>query len=106
MLEPGHSLVIPHRVGAQLEVFRHQPVILPESKDFSKPRSCDIINSGRLSKPVISDSISQMWHMFWYIESIHNMRKPVISSEISPKFDRVPTTDILPDPQLSDFMNL
>jgi hypothetical protein len=31
-----------------------------------------------------------------YIESIHNMRKPVISSEISPKLDGVPTTDILP----------
>ena len=28
-----------------------------------------------------------------YIESIHNMRKPVISSEISPKFDGVPSTD-------------
>ncbi len=31
-----------------------------------------------------------------YIESIHNMRKPVISNEISPKFDGVPTTDFLP----------
>jgi hypothetical protein len=30
---------------------------------------------------------------FVHIESIHNMRKPVISSEISPKFDGVPTTD-------------
>jgi len=37
-----------------------------------------------------------------YIESIHNMRKPVISSEISPKFDRVQTTDILPEKQLSE----
>ncbi len=34
-----------------------------------------------------------------YIESIHNMRKPVISSEISPKFDGVPTACILPIPQ-------
>jgi len=36
-----------------------------------------------------------------YIESIHNMRKPVISSEISPKFDGVPTTDTLPESQIS-----
>ena len=31
-----------------------------------------------------------------YIENIHCMRKPVISSEIIPKFDGVLTTDILP----------
>ena len=33
--------------------------------------------------------------MLGYIESIHNMRKPVISSEIGPKFDGVQTTDFL-----------
>ena len=32
---------------------------------------------------------------FQIVESIHNMRKPVISSEISPKFDGVPTTDFV-----------
>jgi hypothetical protein len=30
------------------------------------------------------------------------MRKPVISYEIRPKFDRVPTTDILPVSQLTE----
>jgi hypothetical protein len=34
--------------------------ILPEVKHISKPKSCDIINSGRLSKPVITDSLSQV----------------------------------------------
>ena len=37
-----------------------------------------------------------------FIESIHNMKKPVISNEISPKFDRVQTTYILPEKQLSE----
>jgi len=31
-----------------------------------------------------------------YMESIRSMRKPVISSEISPKFDGVKTCDFLP----------
>ena len=29
-----------------------------------------------------------------YVESIHSMRKPVITSEISPEFDDVPNTDL------------
>ena len=33
--------------------------ILPEVKDTSNPRSCDIINSDRLSDPEISNSVSQ-----------------------------------------------
>jgi len=37
-----------------------------------------------------------------YIESIRNMRKPVISSEISLKFGRVLTTYTLPDNKLSE----
>ena len=41
-----------------------------------------------------------------YIENIHNMRKPVISSEISPEFDDVPNTDILPEVQLSKPLKL
>ncbi len=40
--------------------------------------------------------LSQLYVKLWYIESIHNMRKPVISSEINPKFDGVPTACILP----------
>jgi len=30
------------------------------------------------------------------------MKKPVISSEISPEFDDVPNTDTLPEKQLSE----
>ena len=37
---------------------------------------------------------------------VHNMRKPVISSEISPKFDGVPNTDTLPEVQLSNLLKL
>ena len=57
-----------------------------------------------------SDSILEMENRFGlvgigssktiYIETIHNMRKPVISSEIGPKFDGVSTTYILPLNQL------
>jgi hypothetical protein len=46
--------------------------ILPEGIDFSKLKNCDIIDSGRLSKPVLSDSISQVWALEWYIENIWN----------------------------------
>jgi hypothetical protein len=36
-------------------------------------KGCDILNSGRLSEPEISDSVSQIWHMFWYIENIKTL---------------------------------
>jgi len=47
-------------------------------------------------------SENQIALKFRYIESIHSMKKPVISSEISLKFDGVQTTDILPEKQLSE----
>ena len=46
--------------------------MLPEVKDFNNPKICDILNSVKLSKTEISDSISQIWHMFGYIENISN----------------------------------
>ena len=42
-------------------------------------KSCDIIYLGRLSEPEISDSISQIWHIFWYIENIQIWTEFVIS---------------------------
>ena len=44
----------------------------------------------------ISLTENQISPRYRYIENIHSMRKPVISSEINPKFDRVQTTDTLP----------
>jgi len=49
----------------------------------------------------VNSPIDKMSVDYRYIEIIHNMRKPVISSEISPKFDGVSTTCILPEKQLS-----
>ena len=42
----------------------------------------------------------------WFIASARTSFKTVICSKISPTFDGVPATDSLPDPQLSDFINL
>ena len=50
----------------------------------------------------ISLTENQISPRYRYIENIHSMRKPVISSENSPKFDGVPTTDTLPLNQLSE----
>jgi len=44
--------------------------ILPEVKDFSNLKTCDIINSGRLSKPVLSDSLSQVLETLRYLDAI------------------------------------
>ena len=36
---------------------------VPSGKDFSNLKTCDNINSGKLSEPVITDSISQALEM-------------------------------------------
>jgi len=41
-----------------------------------------------------------------YIESIRTSAKTVICSKISPKFDRVPTTDILPVSDIISIINM
>jgi len=51
-------------------------------------------------------SENQIALKFRYIESIHSMRKPVISSEISPKFDGLPTTYILPISEIISIINM
>jgi len=46
------------------------PFILPEVKDFSNLKPCDIFNSGRLSEPDISDSVSQcLMSSHWFLTS-------------------------------------
>jgi hypothetical protein len=40
--------------------------VLPDAKNFGNLRTCDNINSGRLSKPVLTDSISQVLETMRY----------------------------------------
>ena len=54
----------------------------------------------------ISLTENQISPRYRYIENIHSMRKPVISSEISPKFDGVPTTYILPIYGIINLINM
>ncbi len=49
---------------------------------------------------MLSVKIRDVEPHYRYIESIHSMRKPVISSEISLKFDGFKTCDFLPKPQV------
>lgn len=46
--------------------------IFPEVKHTSKLKNCDIINSAKSSEPVLSDSLSQILSLLWYIENISN----------------------------------
>ncbi len=63
--------------------------ILPEDLDFSNSKTCDNINSGASSEPVITDSVSQIWDIFWNIEIILNFlacQKPGIRLTIKMAF--------------------
>ncbi len=63
--------------------------ILPKVQDFSKLKLCDILNLDKSSEPVISDSVSQIWNIFWNIEIILNFlvcQKPGICFTIEMDF--------------------
>ena len=43
------------------------PFNLPEVKDFSNLKPCDILNSGRLNEPEISDSVYELTMNYRYL---------------------------------------
>jgi len=58
------------------------PFILPEVLDFSNLKTCDIINSGKLREPVLSDSISQVLRRLSCLDknqTYHQAQKPEVS---------------------------
>ena len=48
--------------------------ILPEVNDFSNLKTCDIINSATSSKPVLSDSLSQVLKTMWYLDALSDFQ--------------------------------
>jgi hypothetical protein len=47
--------------------------VLPDAKNFGNLRTCDNINSGRLSKPVLTDSISQTLEGLSYLDNLSGL---------------------------------
>jgi hypothetical protein len=66
------------------------PSILPQVRGFSNLNRSNIFKFGRMSKPLIADSLPQVGHMFRYGKTIAGkwvLKKPVLLAKYSQLFE-------------------